>query len=67
MQTALQIKAGDVSDQKISLESLAKGLFVSSRPPGADVFINGAKQAGQTPVTLPLAPGQYNLVLRLPS
>jgi serine/threonine-protein kinase len=65
-QTALQIKAGEVSDQKISLESLAKGLFVSSRPPGADVFINGAKQSGQTPVTLPLAPGQYNLVLRLP-
>jgi hypothetical protein len=29
------------------------------------VFINGAKQSGQTPVTLPLAPGQYNLVLRL--
>ena len=66
MQTALQIKAGDVSDQKVSLESLAKGLFISSRPPGADVFINGAKQSGQTPVTLPLAPGQYNLVLRLP-
>jgi hypothetical protein len=39
---------------------------LSSRPPGADVFINGAKQSGQTPVTLPLAPGQYNLVLRLP-
>jgi hypothetical protein len=30
------------------------------------VFINGAKQSGQTPVTLPLAPGQYNLVLRRP-
>jgi len=29
------------------------------------VFINGAKQSGQTPVTLPLAAGQYNLVLRL--
>ena len=28
------------------------------------MFINGAKQSGQTPVTLPLAPGQYNLVLR---
>jgi hypothetical protein len=65
MQTALQVKSGDVLDQKIRLESLAKGLYVSSRPPGADVFINGAKQSGQTPVTLPLAPGQYNLVLRL--
>ena len=66
MQTALQVKNGDVQDQKIRLESLAKGIYVSSQPPGADVFINGAKQSGQTPVTLPLAPGQYNLVLRLP-
>jgi len=66
VQTALQIKGGEAQDQKIKLESLAKGLFVSSQPSGADVFINGAKQSGQTPVTLPLAPGQYNLVLRLP-
>jgi serine/threonine-protein kinase len=66
VQTALQVKQGDVQDQKIKLESLAKGIYISSKPPGADVFINGAKQSGQTPVTLPLAPGQYNLVLRLP-
>jgi serine/threonine-protein kinase len=66
VQTALQVNRGDVQDQKIKLESLAKGILISSKPPGADVFINGAKQSGQTPVTLPLAPGQYNLVLRLP-
>src|SRR6266581_2757750 len=66
VQTALQVKNGGVQDQKIKLESLAKGIYISSQPPGADVFINGAKQSGQTPVTLPLAPGQYNLVLRLP-
>jgi serine/threonine protein kinase len=65
VQTALQVKEGSVADQKLSLESLAKGLYVLSVPPGADVFINGAKQSGQTPVTLPLAGGQYNLVLRL--
>jgi serine/threonine-protein kinase len=65
IQTALQVKQGTVSDEKLSLESLAKGLYVVSDPPGADVFINGAKQSGQTPVTLPLAAGQYNLVLRL--
>jgi eukaryotic-like serine/threonine-protein kinase len=65
VQTALQVKSGDVQDQKLKLESLAKGLYITSQPPGADVFINGAKQSGQTPVTLPLAPGQYNLVLRL--
>ena len=66
MQTALQVKAGSVIDQRATLESLAKGLYLTSRPAGAEVFINGAKQSGQTPVTLPLAPGQYNLVVRLP-
>ena len=66
VQTALQVKRGDAQDQKIKLESLAKGIFISTQPAGADVFINGAKQSGQTPVTLPLAAGQYNLVLRMP-
>ena len=66
MQTALQVKAGSVVDQKVTLESLAKGLYITSKPAGADVFINGARQSGQTPVTLPLAPGPYNLVLRMP-
>jgi serine/threonine-protein kinase len=65
VQTALQVREGGVADQKLALESLAKGLYISSDPAGADVFINGAKQSGQTPVTLPLAAGQYNLVLRL--
>jgi hypothetical protein len=65
VQTALQVKQGNVADEKLSLESLAKGLYITSDPPGADVFINGAKQSGQTPVTLPLAAGQYNLVLRM--
>jgi len=66
MQTAFEVKAGSVVDQKVSLESLAKGLYIVSKPAGADVFINGARQSGQTPVTLPLAPGPYNLVLRMP-
>jgi eukaryotic-like serine/threonine-protein kinase len=64
VQTALELKTGDSQDQKIQLEALAKGLFVTTRPAGADIFINGDKQAGQTPATLPLAPGSYNLVLR---
>jgi eukaryotic-like serine/threonine-protein kinase len=65
VQTALQLYAGETKDQKIHLESLAKGLFVSSHPANADIFINGAKQSGQTPATLPLAPGQYDIVIRL--
>jgi hypothetical protein len=65
VQTALELKTGDSQDQKIQLEALAKGLYVTTRPDGADIFINGDKQAGQTPTTLPLAAGSYNLVLRL--
>ncbi|HYA97822.1 MAG TPA: serine/threonine-protein kinase, partial [Methylomirabilota bacterium] len=52
VQTALEVRAGEVVDQKIPLESLLMGLRVTSRPPGADVFIDGAKQAGQTPMTV---------------
>jgi eukaryotic-like serine/threonine-protein kinase len=65
VQTALQIRTGEVQDQKLTLEPLTLGLYVVSDPAGADVFINGAKQSGQTPVSLPLAPGPYNLVLRM--
>ena len=65
MQTALQVRAGQSADQRISLEPLAIGLHITSRPAGADVFINGDKQSGQTPLTIPLAPNSYNLVLRM--
>ena len=66
VQTAVELKQHESLDQRIYLDALAKGLYVSSRPAGAEVFINGAKQSGQTPTTLPLAPGQYDLVLRIP-
>ncbi len=64
VQTAILIAAGEILDQKVELEATAKGLFITSHPSGADIFIDGAKQSGQTPVTLPLGPGQYNLVVR---
>jgi len=63
-QTALQIRAGQTLDQKINLEQTALGLYIVTHPAGADVFINGDKQSGQTPLTIPLAPNTYNLVLR---
>src|SRR5579859_1261953 len=64
-QTALQIRAGQALDQKIALEPTAVGLHIVSHPDGADVFINGDKQSGQTPLNIPLAPNTYNLVMRL--
>ena len=66
VQTALQLNEGQTLEQKISLESLQLGIRITSDPPGADVFINGDKQSGQTPLVLPLAAGTYNLVLTLP-
>jgi eukaryotic-like serine/threonine-protein kinase len=64
VQTAVELKMNESLDQKFHLEALARGLYISSRPAGAEIFINGAKQSGQTPATLPLAPGPYDLVLR---
>jgi serine/threonine-protein kinase len=66
LRTVLQLDAGKSVDQRLQLEPLTQGLLVTSEPAGADVFINGDKQSGQTPVRLPLAPGKYNLVLRMP-
>ncbi len=51
--------------QTIQPVPVAHGLLVTSDPAGADVFINGDKQPGQTPMTLPLKAGKYNVVLRL--
>jgi len=62
----LELTPNQTLDQKLHLEAIAKGLFITSRPAGADIFINGVKQSGQTPNTLPLGPGAYDLVLRLP-
>jgi hypothetical protein len=66
LQTAVELHAGQAQDQKLHLEAIAKGLFVSTQPAGAEIFINGAKQSGPTPATIPLASGQYDLVLRMP-
>jgi serine/threonine-protein kinase len=64
MTTALQVKSGDVQEQRIPLESTALGLLVSTKPAGAEVYINGAKQSGLTPVTLPLAQGEFSIMIR---
>jgi serine/threonine-protein kinase len=64
--TSIASPGEDASKHKIIQPApIAQGLSVTSVPAGADVFINGDKQSGQTPLTLPLAPGKYNVVLRL--
>ena len=65
--TANTASSSDPSKQQpAQAQPPAQGLSVTSDPPGADIFINGDKQSGQTPMTLPLKPGKYNVVLRFP-
>jgi len=52
--------------QRIQPQPIARSLLITSEPAGADIFVNGDKQPSQTPLSLPLKPGKYNIVLRLP-
>jgi serine/threonine-protein kinase len=62
--SAVKLNPGEVLDQKIIMQSATRGLYISSRPTGAQVFI-GNKPAGKTPLTLDLAPNSYDLALKL--
>lgn len=66
VQAALLIAPNEILDERVQLEVTAEGLFVSSHPAGADVFLDGAKLPYQTPATLTLAAGQYNLTIKKP-
>jgi hypothetical protein len=43
------------------------GIFVTSQPEKANIFINGERQGNTTPATLSLAPGKYNVIVRKPN
>jgi len=60
----VKLNPGEVLDQKIILQSATSGLYVSSRPSGAQVLIAN-HPAGRTPITLDLAPNSYDLALKL--
>ena len=47
------------------VERLTTGLYVTSHPSGADIFINGKKEVNRTPAAVPLKGGEYDVVLRL--
>jgi serine protease Do len=53
------------SEKKSKPSNSSSELAINSRPVGADIFIDGIKQSGQTPAILLLDPGEYNIVLRL--
>jgi len=62
----LQVRAGSIVAERIALEPMISGLYVTSRPSKAHVFINGELQPEPTPATIRLGPGAYNIVVRKP-
>jgi len=66
VQRMLQVHAGSIMDERIELEPVSSGLYVTSRPPQAHVFVNGERQPEPTPTTIRLGPGSYNIAVRKP-
>ncbi len=64
VQRNLQVRAGGVVDERIELQPVFSGLYVTSQPPQARVFINGQPQPDPTPTTVRLDPGTYNIAVR---
>jgi hypothetical protein len=57
----LQVNAGHVKEERLTFQPYASGLVVNSRPPQAEVFINGARHSEPTPTTISLPPGTYTI------
>jgi serine/threonine protein kinase len=53
----LNVRAGNVSTNEISLQASVARLQISSTPAGADIFVDGRATGQKTPATLMLAPG----------
>jgi len=60
----VQIRADRITPLQLNFEPLSSGVYVTSRPGKADVYINGRKHAEQTPTKVPLAPGSYTITLQ---
>ncbi len=65
-QRVLRVRPGSALNQTIELEALPTGLYVSSRPPQALVFVNGERQPDLTPTIIQLSPGTYKVAIRKP-
>ncbi len=65
-QRMIQLRAGSIVDERITLQATVAGLYVTSRPPKAHVFVNGERQPEPTPTTIRMGPGTYNIDVRKP-
>jgi len=62
----LQIGQGRIKPVTITLQPVFGTLEVTSKPPGADILINGKAHAQQTPASITLPPGPYRVTVKKP-
>jgi hypothetical protein len=62
----LQLARGAIKPVNISMQAGTARLEIVSRPPGADILINGQRQGRQTPATVSVAPGNYRIGVQKP-
>jgi serine/threonine protein kinase len=60
----IEVRAGHISGERLTMQAPFSSLIVESRPPGAEVLINGQRQSQATPATIPLSPGNYAIVVQ---
>ena len=62
----VEVAAGGREPLSIELQADLISAMIASTPPGADIYIDGQKQAQKTNARIPLAPGTYNVRVVLP-
>ncbi|MGH9775876.1 MAG: protein kinase domain-containing protein [Candidatus Acidiferrales bacterium] len=59
------VEANRILQKKDHLDLQQGTINVQSLPPQAEVYVNGNRQPGLTPMTIPLPPGQYSVVVQM--
>ncbi len=62
----IPLTKGNIKSMNIPMQAGAARLEIVSRPPGADILINGQRQGRQTPATVSVTPGSYRIGLQRP-
>jgi len=61
-----QVQAGRIHNEELAFQPYAAGISIMSRPPKADIYVDGKKRPEQTPATLNLPPGRYTIRVTKP-
>ncbi len=60
------IQVPNVTSVTVNLDRMAGTLAITSKPPGAEIYLNGERQSEETPAMIKLPVGTYQIRLVLP-